>query len=202
MTYFITNKPYNMICQFTQEVAGQITLADLNFSFDKDVYPVGRLDLDSEGLLLLTNDRKLTHTLLDPRFQHERTYLAQVEGIATEESLEKLRNGLEIKLEKQKTHYTLPAKARNVGNIDDYFAPKKLWQRTPAARPSGRNQMSWIEIKLSEGKNRQVRKMCAGIGHPCLRLIRVGISDLKIHDLQPGEVQEISHEALSGKLKI
>ena len=185
-----------MICQFTQEVAGQMTLADLKFNFDKDVYPVGRLDLDSEGLLLLTNDRKLTHTLLDPRFQHDRTYLAQVDGIASEESLEKIRNGVDIKLEKQKTHHTLPAKARLVNDIDAYFAPKKLWQRMPAARPSGQNPMSWIEIKLSEGKNRQVRKMCAAIGHPCLRLIRVGIVNLTIKDLRPGEVREIIKEEL------
>ena len=197
MRYFITNKPYNMICQFTQEVEGQLTLMDLDFEFDKDVYPVGRLDLDSEGLLLLTNDRKLTHTLLAPQFQHSRTYLAQVEGIATDNNLDKLRNGVVIKLDKKKIHHTLPAKARNIMNIDAYFAPNKLWQRVPPARPSGQNPMSWIEIMLSEGKNRQVRKMCAAIGHPCLRLIRVGIVNLKLGDLPPGQVREITSESIN-----
>ncbi len=196
MRYFITNKPYDMICQFTQEVDGQITLADLDFKFDKDIYPVGRLDLDSEGLLLLTNDRKLTHTLLAPQFQHPRTYLAQVEGIALENNLDKLRSGVDIKLDKKKIHCTLPAKARNITDIDAYFAPTQLWQRVPPARPSGRNPMSWIEITLSEGKNRQVRKMCSAIGHPCLRLIRVGIVNLKLGDLQPGQVREITNEEI------
>ena len=196
MRYFIANKPYNMICQFTQEVEGQITLADLDFKFDKDVYPVGRLDSDSEGLLLLTNDRKLTHTLLSPQFQHPRTYLAQVEGVASENNLNKLRTGVDIKLDKNKIHRTFPAEACNIIDIDAYFAPHKLWRRLPAARPSGQNPMSWIEITLCEGKNRQVRKMCAAIGHPCLRLIRVAILNLKLGELQPGQVREITSESL------
>ncbi len=185
-----------MICQFTKEVEGQITLADLDFKFDKDVYPVGRLDSDSEGLLLLTNDRKLTHTLLAPQFQHPRTYLAQVEGVASEDNLNKLRTGVDIKLDKNKIHRTFPATACNIIDIDTYFAPHKLWRRLPAARPSGQNPMSWIEITLCEGKNRQVRKMCAAIGHPCLRLIRVAIVNLQLGDLQPGQVREITSESL------
>ena len=91
--YFIANKPFNMICQFSQEMAEQKTLADLNAAFSKDVYPIGRLDQDSEGLLLLTSDRSLNHRLLNPQFAHKRTYLAQIEEIPTAESLEKFRNG-------------------------------------------------------------------------------------------------------------
>ena len=93
--YFIANKPYNMICQFTPDYERQRTLANLNFAFSKDVYPIGRLDIDSEGLLLMTNDRKLNHTLLNPQFAHVRTYLAQVQETPIEEKLQQFRNGLQ-----------------------------------------------------------------------------------------------------------
>ena len=199
--YFIANKPYNLICQFTQEHAGQKTLADLNFNFPKDAYPIGRLDLDSEGLLLLTNDRSLNHTLLNPQFAHERTYLAQVEDIITDTALQQLREGIDIKIEK-KIHHTLPAKAQRIEDPNLYFNGQPIWQREPPAKASGNKPMSWLEISLIEGKNRQVRRMCAKVEHACLRLIRVKIGNLLLDDLMPNEVKELSKIEMYNLLKI
>lgn len=199
--YFIANKPFNTICQFSQEVAGQKTLADLNFTFEKDVYPIGRLDQDSEGLLLLTSDRSLNHRLLNPQFAHKRTYLAQIEGIPTPESLEKFRKGVTIKIEK-KLYDTLPADCQPVEDPSVYFDKKSLWERLPLPKASGNKPMSWLEVTLTEGKNRQVRRMCSVIGHPCLRLIRVSIMDLKLGDLQPNEVKELEQSEMFNLLKM
>ena len=199
--YFIANKPFNTICQFSQEVAGQKTLADLNFTFPKDVYPIGRLDQDSEGLLLLTSDRSLNHRLLNPQFAHKRTYLAQIEGIPTPESLEKFRKGVTIKIEK-KLYDTLPADCQPVADPSLYFDKKALWERLPLPKASSNKPMSWLEVTLTEGKNRQVRRMCSAIGHPCLRLIRVSIMDLKLGDLQPNEVNELEQNEMFNLLKM
>ena len=199
--YFIANKPYDVICQFTPETEEQKTLADLNFDFPKDVYPIGRLDLDSEGLLLLTSDRSLNHTLLNPKFAHERTYLAQVEDILTENALQELRAGLDIKVEK-KLYHTLPCKAEAINDPSVYFNNQPIWERNPPAKASARKPMSWLEITLTEGKNRQVRRMCAKVQHPCLRLIRVKIADLELGDLQPNEVIELERDFVYNKLKI
>jgi 23S rRNA pseudouridine2457 synthase len=182
-------------------------LADLNFDFPKDVYPIGRLDLDSEGLLLLTNDRKLNHTLLNPQFQHERTYLAQVENIFSENAIEAFENGLEIKVEK-KPYQTLPAKVRLVDDpsvessktVLEFFGGNPVWSRNPPAKASANQPMSWIEVTLTEGKNRQVRRMCAKVNHPCLRLIRVKIKDLLLADLETNEVRELDREEVYQKL--
>ncbi len=193
--YFIANKPFNTICQFSQEVEGQKTLADLDFEFPKDVYPIGRLDQDSEGLLLLTSDRSLNHRLLNPQFAHKRTYLAQIEDIPTPESLEKFRKGVTIKLEK-KTYDTLPADCQPIDDPSVYFDNFPIWQRFPKPKASGNKPMSWLEVTLTEGKNRQVRRMCAAIGHPCLRLIRVQIMDLKLGNLQPNHVKEFEKEVI------
>jgi 23S rRNA pseudouridine2457 synthase len=193
--YFIANKPYNVICQFTPDSEGQKTLKDLNFPLPNDVYPVGRLDLDSEGLLLLTSDKTLNHRLLNPQFAHERTYLAQVEDIITEEALQQLRQGVDIKVEK-KIHSCLPAKARAVEDSSLYFGEKTLWERDPPAKASAHKPMSWVEITLTEGKNRQVRRMCAKVNHACLRLIRVKIVDLTLGDLGVNEVREFSREEI------
>lgn len=201
--YFIANKPYNVICQFTQSEEGQSTLTDLDFDFPKDVYPIGRLDLDSEGLLLLTNDRKLNHILLNPQFAHERTYLAQVENIVTPAALAQLQTGVDIKIEK-KIYHTLPCKAQAVEQdaLPSYLGGSELWKRTPAAKASGNKPMSWIEITLTEGKNRQVRRMCAKVLHPCLRLIRVKMVDLTLGNLQPNEVKELERDDIYAKLKL
>ena len=191
--YFIANKPFNVICQFTPESEGQRTLADLNFDFPKDVYPIGRLDIDSEGLLLMTNDRKLNHTLLNPQFAHERTYLSLVEGIPTEETLETFQKGLEIKIEKKLLN-TLPCKCNRVDDLTPFFNGNDVWERIPPPMPQAWKPMTWLEVVLIEGKYRQVRRMCAKIEHPCLRLIRVKIANLTLGDLKPNEVLEFDRD--------
>ena len=191
--YFIANKPYNMICQFTPDYERQRTLANLNFAFSKDVYPIGRLDIDSEGLLLMTNDRKLNHTLLNPQFAHERTYLAQVQETPIEEKLQQFRNGLEVKIEKKLIN-TLPCQCRVVEDLTPFFNGKEVWERDPPPIPSAYKPMSWLEVALIEGKYRQVRRMCAKIEHPCLRLIRVKIANLTLGDLPVNEVLELEHD--------
>ena len=199
--YFIANKPFNVICQFTQGSEGQRTLADLNFDFPKDIYPIGRLDIDSEGLLLMTNDRRLNHTLLNPQFAHERTYLSLVQDIPTEESLEKFRNGLDIKIEK-KRHITLPCKCNRVEDLTPFFNGQDVWERIPPPMPQAWKPMTWLEVVLTEGKYRQVRRMCAKIEHPCLRLIRVKIANLTLGDLPTNEVLEFDRDYIYGQLGI
>lgn len=171
------NKPYGVISQFTPEQPGQRTLSE--FGFPKSVYPIGRLDLDSEGLLLLSDEEGLNHTLLNPKFSHKRTYLVQVEGNPAPETLEKLCDGtLRIR-----GHLCLPCKAvipNPQPNIVDRNPPIRVRKSIPD---------TWIEISMTEGKNRQVRRMTAAIGHPTLRLIRTAIGDYRPHDLPPGSWQ-------------
>jgi 23S rRNA pseudouridine2457 synthase len=197
--YFIANKPFNVICQFTPESEGQQTLAQLNFDFPKDVYPIGRLDIDSEGLLLLTNDRKLNHTLLNPQFAHKRTYLCLVEDIPTDEAIERFQNGLEIKIQK-KIFNTLPCTCNRVEDPSVFFNGNDVWERVPPPIPQAWKPMTWLEMILIEGKYRQIRRMCAKIEHPCLRLVRVKIANLVLGDLQPNEVLEFDRADIYEKL--
>ncbi len=176
--YFILNKPYGILSQFTDK-DGRKTLADL-FNFPKDVFPVGRLDFDSEGLLLLTNDKALTNFLLNPKQQHEREYFVQVEKIPAEDDLEKLRRGVIIQNIK-----TLPAKVKMIN--EPPFPP-----RIPPIRERKNIPTSWISLTIIEGRNRQVRKMTASIGYPTLRLIRVRIKNISLGNLLPGSVRELS----------
>ncbi len=199
--YFIANKPYNTVCRFTPESDGQQTLAHLNFNLPKDVYPVGRLDIDSEGLLLLTNDKKLNHTLLNPQFAHERTYLSLVQDRPTDETLENCQKGLEIKIEK-KWITTLPCKVNRVEDPSVFFNGKAVWERIPPPIPQAWKQTTWLEMVLIEGKYRQVRRMCAKMEHPCLRLIRVKIANLKLNDLQPNEVLELDRDYIYDRLGV
>lgn len=180
--YFILNKPYNVLTQFTDK-GNRKTLSSL-YKFPKDVYPVGRLDLDSEGLLLLSNDKKLSDYLLNPKNKHEREYVVQIEGIPTEQELQKLRDGIILKDGK-----TLPAKVK----IIDYpnFSP-----RIPPIRERKNIPTCWLSIILVEGRNRQVRRMTAAIGYPTLRLIRVRIKNLLLGKLKVGKVKEISEKEL------
>ena len=182
--YFIVNKPYGVLSQFTDN-AGRKTLSGL-FNFPKDVYPVGRLDADSEGLLLLTNDKSLTDFLLNPHNKHEREYYIQVEGIPGEEDLEKLRGGVIISGEK-----TLPAKVKKIDEPD--FQP-----RNPPIRERQNIPTSWLSISLIEGKNRQVRRMTASIGLPTLRLVRVRIKNIHLKKLKPGSVRELNEDEITG----
>ncbi len=192
--YFIVYKPYGYLSQFTKEVPEHLTLADLG-KFPKDVYPVGRLDKDSEGLLIITNDKSLNQALLNPKFQHKRTYLAQVEGVPTKEAIQSLRKGLEIKVD-GKLYQTQPANARLLKE------PPSLPERNPPIRYRKDIPDSWLEIELYEGKNHQVRKMCAKIGFPVLRLVRNKIEKLEIKELKPGEVQEVKGEMLYRLLRL
>ena len=182
LRYFIFNKPYGVLSQFTPE-DGARSLAE--FGFPPEVYPAGRLDKDSEGLLLLTNDGPLIQRLLEPRFDKEKTYWVQIERIPTEDALEKLRAGVKIQ-----DYQTLPCKALLID--DPAFPP-----RDPPIRVRQTVPDCWMEIKLKEGKNRQVRRMTAAIGHPTLRLVRVAIGNLLLGDLLPGQWREVSrHDIL------
>ncbi|MBX7227258.1 MAG: pseudouridine synthase [Chitinophagales bacterium] len=186
-TYYIVNKPFGMLTQFTGEL-GQTTLKDLPFTFPKDVYPVGRLDKDSEGLLLLTNDKSLNAQLLHPKKNTTKTYWAQVEGIIENQQIIQLQNGVDIKVE-GKIHHTLPAK---VSTLEE----PTIWERNPPVRFRKTVPTSWLEISIVEGKNHQVRKMTAAVGLPTLRLIRVKIGNLTMGDLPNGAVKEIDKEML------
>jgi 23S rRNA pseudouridine2457 synthase len=154
-------------------------MSDL-FKFPKDVYPVGRLDMDSEGLVLLTNDRKLVDQMLNPKNRHEREYLVQVEGNPSEYDLKRLENGVIIENRK-----TLPSKIKLLK-----VAPE-VPERIPPIRFRKSIPTSWFSITLTEGRNRQVRKMTAHIGYPTLRLIRIRIGNLKLGKMKPSEVKEI-----------
>ncbi|MDH7603636.1 MAG: pseudouridine synthase [Melioribacter sp.] len=187
LKYFALNKPYGVLSQFTDK-HGRRTLKSL-YNFPKDVYPVGRLDMDSEGLLLLTNDKFLTNYLLNPKNKHEKEYFVQVEGIPTSESLQKLRDGVEIEGKK-----TLPAKVKIIEEPD--FPP-----RIPPIRERKNIPTSWISITLIEGRNRQVRKMTAAVGFPTLRLVRVRIKNILLGDLKFGEVRELTKNEIEGLFK-
>jgi len=189
--YFIIYKPYKVLTQFTEE-DGNPGLGSI-YELPKDVYAVGRLDLDSEGLLILTNDKVLNQALLNPKHQHKRTYWVEVEGVPSEESLNELRNGLDINV--KGIYRTLPCEAQLI-------EPTGLPERNPPVNFQKHPERSWLEIKLVEGKNRQVRKMTAKIGHPTLRLIRVAIEDLKLFPLAPGGITQISEKVLYKKLKL
>jgi 23S rRNA pseudouridine2457 synthase len=180
--YFIINKPYGVLSQFTDK-DGRKTLASL-YQFPKDVYAVGRLDFDSEGLLLLTNDKSLTDYLLNPGNKHEREYYVQVEGIPGEDDLDKLREGVIIQGKK-----TLPAKVKII-------TPTSIPARIPPIRERKNIPTTWISLTLVEGRNRQVRKMTAKIGFPTLRLTRVRIKNILLGNLNPGEVRELRSEEI------
>lgn len=175
--YFALNKPYGALSQFT-DAGDRKTLSDV-YNFPKEVYPVGRLDMDSEGLLLLTNDKSLTDHLLNPKRKHEKEYYAQVEGVPAEAALQKLRSGVVIEGRK-----TLPAKVKL---IDDPNFPARI----PPIRERKTIPTSWLSITIVEGRNRQVRKMTAAAGFPTLRLVRVRIKNILLGNLESGAVREL-----------
>jgi 23S rRNA pseudouridine2457 synthase len=174
--YILFYKPFGVLCQFSGE--GR-TLK--HYIPIENIYAAGRLDHDSEGLLLLTNDGSLQHRLTDPKFQHPRTYWAQVEGTPDEKALQRLASGVTIR-----DYRTRPARVRRLSQ------EPALPPRDPAIRYRKSVPTAWLEITLTEGRNRQVRRMTAAVGHPTLRLVRVVIGDLRLQKLQPGEWRELT----------
>lgn len=171
------NKPFHVLSSFTDQ-QGRSTLAD--YLSIKKVYPAGRLDWDSEGLLLLTDDGGLQARISHPKFHLPKTYLVQVEGIPADDSLQKLCRGVELN-----DGLTLPAKAERI-------SPPPLWPRHPPIRERASVPDSWIKLTITEGRNRQVRRMTAAIGHPTLRLVRWRIGDWELADIRPGQWHETS----------
>ena len=173
----LLNKPYNVLCQFTDN-ENRSTLAD--YIKTKNVYAAGRLDKDSEGLVVLTDDGKLQHTITDPKHKMEKTYWVQVEGEINGRAIEQLENGVPLK-----DGVTLPAKAKIINE------PEHLWKRIPPIRERKNIPTSWIELSIREGKNRQVKRMTAAVGFPTLRLIRYRVGDWTLDGINSGE-----HETL------
>jgi 23S rRNA pseudouridine2457 synthase len=190
-SYYIIYKPFQVLSQFTPE-NGKACLKDF-FEVPRDVYPVGRLDYDSEGLLLLTNDKSLNHRLLHPGFAHEREYQVQVEGLITNEALQALSDGITINIDGKPFH-TKPGKVSRLPQhiqIPDRNPPIRFRQHIPT---------SWIKLIIMEGKNRQVRKMTAATGFPTLRLIRYRLAGLTIESMLPGDMIDMMQNDVYGKL--
>jgi 23S rRNA pseudouridine2457 synthase len=174
------HKPYDVLTQFT-DAGGRATLKD--FIPIPGVYPVGRLDRDSEGLLLLTDDGRLAHRLADPRFEHSKTYLAQVERVPDQSALVALRRGVTLS-----DGPTRPAEA------DLLPAPPALPERPVPIRYRKNVPIAWLRLVIREGRNRQVRRMTAAVGHPTLRLVRVAIGPVRLGDLAPGVWRDLTPE--------
>lgn len=192
--YYLIYKPFGMLSQFSRE-GDKPTLADLTVTLPPDVYPVGRLDADSEGLLLLTSDKRLNNRLLNPKFKHLRTYYVQVEGDVTAEAMRQLADGLPISVD-GKPYQTLPAQAQRLP--DEPTLPA----RNPPIRFRANIPTAWVSLTLYEGKNRQVRKMTAAVGFPTLRLVRWAIENLTAGGMRPGEVKTLTWDDVKRGLKL
>lgn len=175
-TIYLFNKPFQVLSQFTDKEQ-RSTLADF-IETDK-IYPAGRLDYDSEGLLVLTGDGAVQARIADPKHKLEKTYWVQVEGEIQTCALEQLQQGVKLK-----DGITKRAKAKKM-------TPPTVWERTPPIRQRANDRTSWIELSISEGKNRQVRRMTAAVGHPTLRLIRYSVGNWKIDNIKPGEMKKM-----------
>ncbi|MFL1405491.1 pseudouridine synthase [Marinobacter sp. M1N3S26] len=173
----LLNKPFHTLCQFSNE-RGRSTLAD--YVDLPDVYPAGRLDYDSEGLVLLTDDGSLQHRIASPHQKMTKTYLVQVEGAITDSALDQLRRGVDLK-----DGPTRPAAAHRIPT-------PSLWPRNPPVRERANIPTSWLELRLTEGRNRQVRRMTAATGFPTLRLVRWQIGEWSLDNLAPGEYRQLT----------
>ena len=178
MDYFLIYKPFQVLSQFTS-TEGKLCLKDI-LHVPTDVYPVGRLDYDSEGLLLITNDKSINQQLLNPLFAHQRTYWVQVDGAISEAALAQLTKGVTINVD-GKAYKTKSAK------LEQLSEPVQVPDRNPPIRFRKSIPTSWVSIQVTEGKNRQVRKMFAQVGFPVLRLIRAKLGKYTIQDMQPGD---------------
>ncbi len=170
------NKPYGVLTQFT-DTTNRATLAD--YISIPDIYAAGRLDRDSEGLVLLTDDGKLQHRLTDPKAKTWKTYWVQVDGIPEDKALDQLQSGVKLK-----DGISLPAKVKRIDKPD-------IWPRDPPVRYRANIPTSWLEMQIHEGRNRQIRRMTAAVGSPTLRLIRISIGRWRLGQLQPGEWREL-----------
>ncbi len=168
------NKPFDVLCQFTDRVSGRPTLAD--YIDAPGFYPAGRLDRDSEGLLLLTDDGRVQQRIADPRFELWKTYWVQVEGVPGEDALRSLASGVELN-----DGMTMPARAERIAE------PADLWPRIPPIRHRASIPTAWLLLSIREGRNRQVRRMTAAVGCPTLRLIRAAIGGITLAGLAPGD---------------
>ena len=189
--YFIIYKPYQVLSQFSAQ-PGKKSLRDF-FKVPPDVYPVGRLDYDSEGLLILTNDTSLNHRLLQPEYLHEREYRVQVEKVITKDAIGLLEAGVNITVN-GKNYRTRPCK------VIPFQQEPAVPKRHPPIRYRKNIPACWIRVILTEGKNRQVRKMTAKAGFPTLRLIRYRIGNITLDGLQPGDMKELSRATVYKQL--
>jgi len=180
--YFLLNKPMNMVSQFVSTHQVQL-LSDIDFNFPEGTHAIGRLDQMSEGLLLLTTNKKVTKLLFQGVRPHIRTYLVQVKNKVSQVTLENLQNGVVISAPNGSTYTTAPCK------VDLIEPPKNLWENGIVFHEN--QQSDWLRIELTEGKFHQVRKMVASMHHRCIRLVRWSIEDLTVESIQPGQVQEV-----------
>jgi len=191
--YFILNKPYDMVSQFVSTHKVPL-LGDVLFDFPEGTHAIGRLDKNSEGMLLLTTNKKITRLLFQSVVPHTRTYLIQVRGIVTESTVEALKQGVTIPVKGGVDYVTKPCGVSLVETQHNLFSSGyELHERVPS---------SWLHITLTEGKFHQVRKMVDAVRHPCKRLIRISIEDIHLEDLQPGEVFEMGEDDFFRKLRL
>lgn len=189
--YFMLHKPYGMESQFISPHAGAL-LGDLSFSFPPGTHAIGRLDKYSEGLLLLTTNKKITALLFESTVPHKRTYLVQVKHIVSENSLAQLRSGVPIRITGE-MHYVTPPCEVHIVQPSQFPSPRPFSQHI---------ESTWLSITITEGKFRQVRKMVAAVRHRCMRLIRTSIEDLELENLPPGEIKELDESTFFSKLKL
>ena len=189
--YFVLHKPSGMESQFISPHAGPL-LGDLSFPFPEGTHAIGRLDKPSEGLLLLTTNKKITRLLFQSSVPHNRTYCVQVKNIVSKESLEQLRSGVSIRISGE-TYYTTPPCDVEVVAPPPYPSPRPAAFEPPT---------TWLSITITQGKFRQVRKMVKAIRHPCIRLLRTSIEDMQLGNLQAGEIREESEDVFFSQLKL
>jgi 23S rRNA pseudouridine2457 synthase len=191
--YFLLHKPYDMVSQFVSTHKVRL-LSDIDFDFPEGTHAIGRLDKDSEGLLLLTTDKRITRLLFQGKQPHTRTYLVQVKRTVTQEIVQTLADGVAISAPFDSVVMTQPCKVRLL------LEPPVVSEPIIPLHPKVLN--SWLEISLTEGKFHQVRKMVGAVKHPCVRLIRTSIEDISLGDLQPGEVREVDGDYFFSNLHL